>query len=179
MCISLGVDAACGPDFPTPSTMLAGQGAAMKELQVIVPSYNFTCSGYITSVSIQAASEAGDDGFVFQVWRLQQAGMYHLKHSVDTSGATQRDGEMLIFNGTSIPVLAGDTIGYRLIPVVERVHLILDNSDASQEIVYYSKELTIVPCNFSTCDPEQDIMSVDFAPLISVVFGKSPMYWLT
>ena len=142
-------------------------------MQVIVPSYNFTCSGYITRVSIRAASEAGDNGFVFQVWGLQEGGLYYLKHSVDTTGITLRNGEMLEVYGITIPVVVRDTIGYQLTPVDGRVHLILDNSNASQDTVYYKRELTNVPCTFSTCDSEEVMKSVGFAPLISVDFGKS------
>ena len=142
-------------------------------LQVLVPSYTFTCSGVITRITIRADVNRGDDGFVFQIWRPESDGTYNLSHSVDTSGSTLRIDSDLIFN-TSIPVLNGDTIGYRLEPVSEgeeEMHFILDSSDASGGVEIYRRQTADTVCQLSPCDGNYT-MIVGMAPFISVDFGE-------
>ena len=173
--LSPGIDAACTPDFPDQSSVTSAQAAGATGIQVVVPSYNFTCDGVITSVDFRVSSDSGNDSFVFQVWRLRRDGLYHLMYSVDTSGATQRDGNVLTYSGASIPVQEGDTIGYRLEPVTEspQLQLILDHS-RDDAVLHFIRNST-VPCQFSVCDTGQS--TINAAPFISVEFGESSMPW--
>ena len=162
--------AGCSPEVPEDSPVLSAQAAGNEGLQVLAPSYTFTCSGLVTGVTIKA--DTGDDGFVFQVWRPQDDGTYTLIRSIDTSGSTERDGNELIFS-TSISVLSGDTIGYRLEPATEGedMHFLLDISNASREVEILTRETSEIPCHLSPCD-DLYTTRTGFAPFISVQFGE-------
>ena len=164
---------ACVSDVPAITLARLGQAAQGQGLQVLVPSYNFSCSGLITSVTIGAASDSGDGGFVFQIWRPQGDGICNLQHSVNVSQST-RVGDQLSFN-TSIPVLPGDLIGYRLEPVGggNEIAFLLDRSNASQNVVIHKRTSSDRVCRFSQCDSSGDQkLEYGFAPHISIQFGK-------
>jgi hypothetical protein len=166
------VDAACSPVFPPEESGVTGaQAAGGQGLQVLVPSYNFSCGGVVTRLRIRADSDrGGDDGFVFQIWRPRGDGTYGLRQSVDTSGSTQREGNFLTFN-TSIPVLNGDTIGYRLqpVPTGEQMHFLLESSNASRNVTILTRMTPDLACRISPCD-DLFTMRPGFSPFITVDF---------
>ena len=73
----------------------------------------------------------------------------------------------------SIPVLSGDTIGYRLQPVAQgtEMHFLLDNSNASLGVEILTRSTSEVVCQLSPCDSLYTTRA-DSAPLISVEFGE-------
>ena len=169
-----GVAAAgCSPAFPEESTIRSAQAASTEGLQVFVPSYAFTCNGLITSVLIGAdGNMGGDDGFVFQIWRPTSDGTFALIRSIDTSGSTQRISMNKLNFTASIPVLSGDTIGYRLQPVAQgdEMHFLL-NGNASQGVKILTRSTSEVVCQLSPCDSLYTTRTGS-APLISVEFGE-------
>ena len=161
----------CSPEFPEDSTRRGAQAAGIEGMQVLVPSYAFSCNGRITSVLIGADGSMGGDGFVFQIWRPQNDGTYTLVWSVDTSGATQRIGDTLNFT-TSVPVLSGDAIGYRLQPVEGiEMHFLTDNSEDSQRVEILTRSTSEVVCQLSPCDSLYTARNGS-APFLSVEFGE-------
>ena len=175
MLCSTDDDGACVSDVPAITLARLGQAAQGRGMQVLVPSYNFSCSGLITGVTIGADARSGDGGFVFQIWRPQGDGICNLQHSVNVSQSIQiqRVGDQLSFN-TSIPVLPGDLIGYRLEPVGggNEITFLLDKSNASN-IVIHRRTSSDRVCRFSQCDSSGDQkLEYGFAPHISIQFGK-------
>ena len=172
MFVGFAAATGCSPEYPEYSPVRSAQAAGNEGLQVLAPSYTFTCSGLVTGATIRADSSNGDDGFVFQIWRPQDDGTYTLIRSIDTSGSTERDGNELTFS-TSISVLSGDTIGYRLEPVSqgEDMHFFLDMSNASREVEILTRETSEIPCQLSPCDDLYTTLT-GFAPFISVQFGE-------
>ena len=170
MFVGFAAAAGCSPEFPENSLKVGAQAAGDEGLQVLAPSYTFTCSGLVTEVTIRA--DRGDDGFVFQIWRPQDDGTYTLIRSIDTSGSTERNGNELTFS-TSISVLSGDTVGYRLEPATEGedMQFVLDMSNASREVEILTRETSEIPCQLSPCD-DLYTTRTGFAPFISVQFGK-------
>ena len=137
-----------------------------------MPSYAFTCNGLITNVLIGADGSGGDDGFVFQIWRPTSDGTFALIRSIDTSGSTQRISMNKLNFTASIPVLSGDTIGYRLQPVAQgdEMHFLL-NGNASQGVKILTRSTSEVVCQLSPCDSLYTTRTGS-APLISVEFGE-------
>lgn len=170
--VGFAVAAGCSPEFPENSLKVGAQAAGNEGLQVLAPSYTFTCSGLVTGGTIRAGDTGGDDGFVFQIWRPQDDGTYTLIQSIDTTGSTERDGNELTFT-TSISVLTGDTVGYRLEPATEGedMHFFLDMSNASREVEILTRETSEIPCHLSPCD-DLYTTRTGFAPFISVEFGE-------
>ena len=115
----------------------------------------------------------GDSGFVFQTWRPRGDGSYSLQESMSIPQSSQRNGEELSFN-SSIPVLSGDTIGYRLEAVSqgkEEMRFLLVNTSA--DVVVYKRMTADVLCELSLCDLSTlNMMVTGLAPFISVDFGE-------
>lgn len=155
--------------MPAITALRRGQAAQGTGLQVIVPSYNFSCNGVITSVTIGATNS--DTGFIFQIWQPQQNGICHLQHSVNTSRLVQRIGDQLTFNVT-LPVMAGDLIGYRLEPNVSgsEMTFLLDVSNASRNVVTHRHVAPEPVCQLSLCGDQTT--EYGSAPQISVQFGE-------
>ena len=83
------------------------------------------------------------------------------------------DNTEVFYNG-SIPILTGDTIGYRLhiLAEGEDMRFILDNDNTS-DVLILSRMTAEVPCQVSLCDSNSfDRNSTGMAPFISMEFGE-------
>ena len=128
----------------------------------------------INSVTFYADVNYGVAGFVIQTWRPQLNGTYSLQQSMDIPQSAHRDNVAVFFN-TSIPVLNGDTIGYQLKTVAnmsQQVHLYLDATNMSSEVVVYQRMGQVALCEASLCDSGVLEEMKGFAPFISVEFGE-------
>lgn len=164
----------CSPNFPVSASIRGSQSADMTGLQALVPSYNFSCNGIITQVTFHANNFI-DGGFVFQIWRPHGDGMYTLQSSVHVSAAlSAKTGEDEVTFNCSIPVLSGDTIGYRLPYVMggEMRFILQSGTDVS---VHHRKTEDVL-CRLSLCDSNTLTTVHNLAPFISVEFGKYLMH---
>ena len=91
--------------------------------------------------------------------------------SIEVPESVQTNMEKRSFN-CSIPVLPGDTIGYRLQTLEDEINFFLDNTNDSADVVFYSRETADALCQLSLCDSSTlDAEHNGLAPLISVDFG--------
>ena len=105
---------------------------------------------------------------------MQQNDTYSLRQSVNVSG--RRDRDKILFN-SSILVQTGDIIGYRLEPVADKIHFLLDMSNTSENVVIYRRDSPDVMYQFSLNDSNNPPMA-GFAPYISVQFGEFDVIFL-
>ena len=163
----------CTPNSPVDPPKTSSQSSSTTGLQALVPSYNFSCNGIITQVTFRA-NKFVNGGFVFQIWRPHREGMYTLQSSVSVPQSARRNGDDVTFN-CSIPVLIGDTIGYRL-PYVsgsEEMRFILQSET---DVILYRRMTEDVLCGLSLCDNSTLTTELNLAPFISVEFGNYLMH---
>ena len=159
----------CSPNFPVDAFKTGSQSSSTRGLQALVPSYNFSCNGIITQVTFRANTFV-NGGFVFQIWRPHREGMYTLQSSASVPQSAKINGDDVTFN-CSIPVLIGDTIGYRLpnVPGSDKMRFILQ----SETDVELHRRLTEdVLCGVSLCDNRTLTEVHNLAPFISIEFGN-------
>lgn len=163
----------CSPNSPVDTSKTSSQSSSTTGLQALIPSYNFSCNGIITQVTFRA-NKFVDGGFVFQIWRPRREGMYTLQSSTSVPQSAKRDGDDVTFN-CSIPVLIGDTIGYRLpyVPGSEEMRFILQSET---DVVLHRRMTEDVLCGLSLCDNRTLTEVHNLAPFISIVFGNCLMH---
>ena len=123
--------------------------------------------GTITGVSIRATGNFSKS-FAFLLWRPQSSGTYRLQQNVAFS---ERTGENEVSLSSPIPVLTGDTIGYRILG--DDLRVLHDRISASEGMIIFGKRTKNVLCEFSQCDFNFiDFFLYDLAPFFSLDFGK-------
>ena len=161
----------CTPNFPNFPGVQSAPATGNSGLLAIIPSYNFSCNGTITRVSVRASGNT-TGGVAILIWRPQGDGTYSLQDNVEL---TERSEDYEVFFNGSIPVLNGDTIGYRLQGLAEGEDMLflLDRSNTSRDVTIFSRSTADLPCQVSLCDPNSfDNNQTGIAPFISMNFGK-------
>ena len=168
----------CTPNFPISPAVTSAPATGNSGLLAIVPSYNFSCNGTITKVSVRASGNA-TGGVSILIWRPQGDGTYSLQDSVEL---TERSAGFEVFFNGSIPVLNGDTIGYRLQGSAEGedMRFVLDNSNTSRDVTIISRKTADLPCQVSLCDPNSfNDTQTGLAPIISMDFSKYDIVYIS
>ena len=146
------------------------------EVQALVPTMRFNCSGKITSwkIAIQQQNfELSIEPIKLQVWRNISDGVYRLVGS-NSIPHTQTEMPTIMTHNVStnnqISFTAGDVIGFSITTTDYR--LLLDPTNATSNIIYVPSITDRQLCNFdNTCDQIVQ-MKQNFIPQLHIFYGK-------
>lgn len=146
------------------------------EIQALVPTMRFNCSGKITAWKIaipQQNFELSVEPIKLQVWRYISDGVYRL---IGSNSILYDQTEMPtimthnISTNNQISFTTGDVIGFSITATDYR--LLLDSTNASSDIIYVPLVNGRQLCTFdTTCDQITQIKQ-NFVPQLNILYGK-------
>ena len=146
------------------------------EVQALVPTMRFNCSGKITSwkIAIQQQNfELSIEPIKLQVWRYISDGVYRLVGS-NSIPHDQTEMPTIVTHNVStnnqISFTAGDVIGFSITTTDYR--LLLDPTNATSDIIYVPSITDRQLCTFDTTCDQITQMKQNFIPQLHIFYGK-------
>ena len=147
------------------------------EIQALVPTMRFNCSGKITSwkmAILQQNFELSVEPIKLQVWRYIGDGVYRLIGS-NSIPYDQTEMPTIVTHNVStnnqISFTAGDVIGFFI--TNSNYRLLLDSTNASSDIIYIPSVTGRQLCTFNTTCDQIIRMKKNFMPQLNIIYGKN------
>ena len=160
LCIGLVQSSTCSRSLPTynESDFTGGDfTSAAGGIQLLIPSWNFTCTGVITEWLAHVTGNTSVGGLVeFQIFEPvtdDENGLYRLSYGNDYNGDSA-EGSLItrpvgVVMPQLIPIRPGYIVGVYLPPSTVELGLLYETNGDTD--VYYWENVESRTCNFSLC----------------------------